>query len=113
MKVPFVLFILIFLIACGVPQADYDKLVQRADSLQAELDEANIELADIKSGPEMQLNEAKKYIAADNFEAAKLILEALMVQYPTSPQAIEANQIFADLNARENPGQAIDTKKGE
>jgi hypothetical protein len=99
MKVQFVLIILVFLIACGVPQAEYDKVVQRADSLQTELDAANIELAELKSGPESLLNEAKKYIAADNFDSAKLMLEVLLIQHPSSPEAIEGNQILADLTA--------------
>ncbi|MBK7427052.1 MAG: hypothetical protein IPI60_08495 [Saprospiraceae bacterium] len=109
MKVLFVLIILVFLIACGVPQAEYDKVVQRADSLQTALDAAKIDLAELTSEPDMMLNEAKLFLSKDKIESARLTLEALLIQYPTAYEATEANQLLADLNAgvkQENADEA-------
>src|SRR5690606_27959098 len=92
-------YVSVILIASGVPQAEYDQVVQKVDSLQAELDAANIELAEFKSAPEIFLHDAKRYLAADNFEAAKLMLEALIIQHPNSSYTIEANQMLADLES--------------
>ncbi len=80
--------------SCGVPQADYDKLMAENERLKTELDEC-------KFGAEKIVAEVEKAYAGKDYALARQNIEMLYEKHPESPKNIEFKELLKTIERKE------------
>lgn len=96
-KLPLIVIFLVLLASCTNNSSDkarysiqLDSLKNENNILKQELDKAKIQIDELKNTPDVRLNSAKNLIASNNLENAETELQILILKYPISKEAKEA-----------------------
>lgn len=93
-KIYFLIFILTVLSSCGVPQADYDKLLTENEKLKNELDEC-------KFGAEKIIAAVEKAYIEHDYSLARKHIETLYQKHPESPKNKDFKALLKIIESEE------------
>lgn len=82
-----IVFGLLLLVSCGIPQEEFDKVLAENDKLKKEIEE-------LKFGPDKLLAKVNLLITDSDFESAKKEIQLLIEKHPTSNQAFKAKELL-------------------
>lgn len=88
------------LAGCGPSQKEYDRAIERAAELEAQVSALQAELEETKFGASRLLAQAKSAYDAKNNAQAKSYLSDLLERHPSSTESREAAALLAQVEAR-------------
>lgn len=89
----FLFCIMLFLVSCGVPKSEYEKLKSENQKLKSELDEC-------KNGADRLIAQVEKSYKENNFIEAKRNIELLSNNHPESPKNKEFDVLLKDIEQK-------------
>lgn len=107
-KTLFLTILILILQSCGggIPQSEYDKVVQENIALKAEVE-------DLKFGADKLFKDAKSFFSNQKYKEAKSKLSILIEKHPTSSEAIEAKKLIKDSDKEIHKEKLLAEKKAK
>ncbi|MDR3272529.1 MAG: hypothetical protein LBT29_03480 [Flavobacteriaceae bacterium] len=101
-----IIFVALLITSCnnGVKQSDYDKL-------QKELADCKKTIEELQNTPQIRLSKGQQYLANNDYENAKLELNALIEQFSGTDEAKKAQSLFADVEKQEKEKREAEERK--
>lgn len=84
--------ICLFMVSCGIPEKEYQKLKEENKILKKQILECNL------TAPEL-LKQAQKFQKEENYRMTQTKITTLLKQYPNSIESTKAKKILLELRA--------------
>jgi len=97
----YVIGIMTIVSSCGIPQADYDKLIAENKDLKTNIDLVTSELDECQNGAEKTVAKVLKAYSEKDYGTAKVNINKLSEQHPESPENTEFKKILEKIEKDE------------
>jgi hypothetical protein len=97
----YVIGIMTVLSSCGIPQADYDKVIAENKELKTNIETTSSELDECKNGAEKTVAKVLKSYSEKDFITAKENIKKLSDKHPESPKNSEFKKLLEKIKKEE------------